>query len=610
MRSQIKRLALAAALSATCAAGTIAWYKLTEKSYHSSNEAPLAQVSRVGDEVLRRPPTRLLWQAVNTGDNLYNGETVRTSAHGEMRIQFDDGRYIDLEPDSLVVLQKSKGEISLDLMEGSLFVNAKSEGTAGTSPGLVLNSKGSKVDLTGASASLSRGSGDRLDVQVLEGKATIQGKDGKANEIGTGKTSSLGENGFQFDNSNWKITSPKPGAPVYIDPSAEKPLVVRWQGLPTNWAVSLMAGNTRKDLKEVARVEKPGDLTMATKLALGKYWWRLVAKDPATNKVMAESAMNRMELLGRYAPAMIFPVADSEIPVDRSPFDLTFKWQTTEQTTRVQLEVSTEENLKNPLLTKTFTSEDQVTLPRLKNGTYYWRISSYYEGSEKPILGKIQHFSLVKPQHKDPAQIVWTLPEAKLTQPFVTQPLIELTWEAKTRKEDIVNFRVKLENETDLSAEPQKVEAKESFVKTAVPKAGRYIASIEAYDKEGSLIGRSEKRTITSAELPPLPAPILQPAEGILQSGFDGRTELRWTEVNGAKEYQLTITDKAGKELAKKKYSANSASLKNLMPGEYSVKVEALDAYGRNSPEVPTRILAVPDKSNLKAPTLKKIKVN
>lgn len=609
MRLQWKRLAIAACLSLACAGGTLLWYYGTEKKITGNGEAALAQVSKVGEEVLRRPATRLLWQQVNTGDNLYNGETIRTSARGELRIQFDDGRYIDLEPDSLIVLQKSKGEISLDLMEGSLFVNAKSEGTAPAGTGLVLNSKSGKVDLSGASASLSKGSGDSLDVRVLEGKAKIKGADGKEKELSSGKNSSIGANGVQFDSSLLTILSPVANKPNFIDPDAEKPVLFKWRGYPANWKVSVMAGPTRKEMREVG-VSSGAEAEVHSKLPLGKYWWKLVAKDPQSGQVMNETSASRFELQARYAPTVIFPTADAEIPLTRPTYDLTFKWQHSEDTNKVQLEVSADPSFKTLLVNKAFRGEDSLLVPALKSGEYYWRMSAFFEGSDKPIVGKIQKFSLQKEKRKDPVQIVWNLPEAKLNQNFVQTPQLDLSWEPKNRQEDIVGYRVKLQDEQNAEGEPLRLEAKDVSAKATLPKGGRYIASIEAVDKDGSVIGKSEPLKLAATELPLIAAPVLQPADGVLKSGFDGRAQLVWEGVQGAKEYWITIVDKSGKQLAHKKYDGTQAALKNLMPGEYSVKIDAVDAYGRPSQDGKLRTLLVPDSSGLKSPTLKKIKVN
>lgn len=46
------------------------------------------------------------------------------------------------------------------------------------------------------------------------------------------------------------------------------------------------------------------------------------------------------------------------------------------------------------------------------------------------------------------------------------------------------------------------------------------------------------------------------------------------------------------------------------MPGSYSIEINAIDKHGRNGEISKKRTIQVPDKSEVKAPTLKKIKVN
>lgn len=611
MRSQWKRLSIAALLSLSCAGATLLWYRMTESRIDLTGVTPLAQVSSVDDEVLRRPSTRLLWLPVNTGDNLYTGETIRTSSRGELQIQLVKGGSIKLEPDSLIVLQESKGQISLDLMEGSLFVDAKKdEAQADASPKLVLNSKSGQVDLSGASVSMSKGSGGRMDLQVLEGTAKIQGADGQAKEVSSGRTSSWDEaTGRVFDSSSWNLLSPSSSSTLYIDVDADKPVLFKWQGLSPKLSVTLLAGETKKSMREIGTVA-PGTSELAVKLPIGKYWWKLVARDEQKQIVAEKNATSRLEILARRVPAVTFPLAEARIPMDRVPASITFQWEKPEPGIQLQLEVSSDPSFNKKILTRSFTSEEQMLLPNLKEGTYFWRMSASYQGDSKPFIGKIQNFTLEHPSAQEPAQLAWTLPNDKLVQSYAVEPVLELQWESRTRKSEINGFRIRLENQEDSSLPPQQLESKTGSLKAKLPKGGRYLASIEAYNKDGNVIGRSSQQILTAQELPLLEAPGFLPAAGPLQSGFDGRTELQWQAIPGAKGYTLTIQDKSGKQLAKKTYPGLSANLQNLMPGEYSVHLEAVDNWGRSGAGGEARTLIVPDRSNLKAPSLKRIKVN
>jgi len=613
MGSQWRRLLWAAMLSCAGFGATFTWYHYTKTKSQVSNEKPLAFVGKVTEEIQRRPATRLLWQEVSTGEPLFNGEAIRTSEKGEVRIQFaDSNRYLDLEPESLIVIQQSKGEIALDLMEGSLFVAAAKSGEEASGTSLVLNSSSGKVDLSKASASLSKSSGNQVDVQVLQGSASIKDKSGKDKVLSSGASGALGSNGLQFNKAELQILSPVPGKISYVDMDQKDNLSFQWKGFPPGLEVSLYTGSTRKDLKEWPTITREGPESLKTSLPLGKPYWKLVAKDPKTHKTVAESSVYRAHIQARYAPTVLFPLAEAKIPVEKAPFDMSFKWQKGDETTSVVLEVAKDPLLKQKVATQSFTSEESFNLPALQEGDYYWRMSSYYEGSAKPVLGKIQKFTLMKIEKKVeakvPLAINWTVPEDKI-QFYLDTPTLGLTWNVD-RPAEVAHWRLKYIEEGADPASTQVLEVKETKAETPVQKPGRYIASLEALDKDGQVIGSSVQRKIAVAPLPLLTPPKLLPLEGNLTAQADGRTELQWEKIEGAKEYLLTISNNEGKELKTLKYTANKTALKNLMPGEYQLTLTAIDEHGRSSEGATTRKLIVPDKSNLKAPTLKKIKVN
>lgn len=603
MNKEWKRLLIAALSSSSVFMATWYWYQATDDRNSSrGNEKPLAYVGKVLEDIQRRPASRLLWQLVNTGEPLYNGEAIRTSERGEVRIQFvDSDRYLDLEPESLIVIKKSEGEIALDLMEGSLFVNAKSGKGETNAPGLVLNSADGKVDLSQASASLSKGKGNSVDVQVVEGKASIKGSDGKKKDLTT--------------KTEVKIISPLPQKTIAMDEGSLQPIPFQWSGFPNNTQVSLWVGPTRKKLEELHKAPLNESKLMAT-LPLGRHYWKLVAKSPE-GTVVAESSIYRNEVLARYAPTVVFPTADAEIPATKTPFDLTFKWQKGDDTRQVTLEVWSDPTLKQKVASKTFKDEESFMVPALNPGTYYWRMSSYFNDSEKPILGKVQKFAVmpaqevqvkVEPKPVIPVEVNFTIPEGKYTQYYVEKPSIDLSWSVD-KADQVASWKVKLQEENADPSSASTTEVKDTKFIAPVTKPGRYIASIEAVNIDGKVLGSKQSQVLTVSPLPLLKAPKMIPEDGPIQATSDGRSQLEWQKIDGATEYWLTVR-KNGKELKRTKYTTNNTALKNLLPGEYEVEMTAIDSYGRASEKGSVRKLVVPDKSNVRAPTLKKIKVN
>lgn len=601
MKKQWKRLLIAALFSSSVFAATWFWYQSTDHRISSyGNEKPLAYVGKVVDDIQRRPASRLLWQLVNTGEPLYNGEAIRTSERGEVRIQFaGSDRYLDLEPESLIVIKKSEGEIALDLMEGSLFVNAKAGSGEENGPGLVLNSAKGKVDLSQVSASLSKGRGESVDVQILEGKASIKDSEGRSQDLNT--------------STPIRVISPAPGKPIAMDAEAPHPVDFQWEGFPANTQVTLWVGNTRKQMKEFTKADNSSS-NLSANLPFGKHYWKLVGLSPQ-GTLVAETPVYRSEILPRYAPTVVFPTSDAEITSTAGPLDMTFKWQKDEDARQTTLEVWNDSGLKQKIASQSFTKEDSYTISSLKDGTYYWRMSSYYPDSDKPVLGKVQKFTVTKeiakaPEVKPlvPVQVEFTVPEAQMTQYYVESPRLDLTWKVD-KQEEVSSWRVKVQDADNSEAQAQTLEVKESAVKAPVTRPGRYIASIEALNKDGKVLGTKVSPALTVSPLPLLKAPTFLPADGLLQASMDGTTDLEWNKLDGAKEYWLVIL-KDGKQLKRLKYVKNKTALRNLLPGEYEVEISAVDSYGRESERGTRRKLQVPDKSNLRAPTLKKIKVN
>ncbi|MFN8847107.1 MAG: FecR domain-containing protein [Bdellovibrionales bacterium] len=609
MNSHIKRLLLAAGLSGLGVAATFIWYRSTDSANLSTLEAPLAQVGNVSEEVLRRPPTRLLWHSVNTGDPLFNGEAIRTSANGEVRIQFEDGRYIDLEADSLIVLTKAQGEISLDLMEGSLFVNAKSSDQSIEKSNLVLNSAQGKVDLSQASATLSKTEGQKLNLQVLEGSAKIKSTTGETQELQQGKTGTLGSTGIQFDSTQLEIISPLPNKSIFVDPSKRPDVAFRWKGFPAGWKVTLLLGSNRKQMKMISET-LPGLTQSLTPVPIGRHYWKLRAINPENPSQSVDSQIYRLDVQARQTPNPIFPAPLAQLEFENVPTDIKLQWEKSEEIQKTIVEVATDPQLKNKVKVQTLESGNEFLLSGLSPQDYYWRLSTFYSNDTQPWSGPIYKFSVLKKAEVPVVTVNVAWENTALQQYFIDNPNLKLAWTAGEKSKEVAQWKVTWKNTSDPGLEPGRIETVEKSLSTPLTKPGRYLASVEAYDKKGRLMGASPGLEVQIQTQPLIPSPQLLPPDGPIKASSDGRGELTWSSIEGAKEYEVKVFNKDKKEIFSRKVQNTKTVLVNLMPGEYSVEIVSIDEFNRTSPSSGTRTLIVPDKSNLRAPALKKVKVN
>lgn len=602
-------------LSFLCFAITSLWYHSTRPvSNARGDQKPIAYVERSQDEIHRRPVTRIIWQLIGDGEPVFPGEAIRTSSQGEVRIQFADSpRFIDLEPDSLIVIsQSAKKEISLDLVDGGLTVNQGSASPAETQgPALTLKSGESKVDLSKATASLSKSSGSDINLRVLEGKARIEDSAGKTQEVGSGSSGSIGADGKNALASNLEILSPPLDQPFTFDPKSPEPVSFSWKGFPPGTRVSLLVGSSRKKLKSLG---ESTESKISLPLARGRHFWKLVAQDSTSLKAVAESPVYRLDLVPRIPPVLVSPIANESILKVSSEQKIDFRWIAPNLSQKIVLEVAKDPALNDKVLTQDFSENDHFA-GSLPEGEYYVRLKASF-GPQGPFMSSpVQKFSFSRQAAPKPASIQWLNPRANEALHFVQEPTVELSWAlAKTASEAsaIRSWRVKWsESQIELSGlDSQEKETTEPQAQIPFEKSGRYFAQIEGLGPNKEIVAVSEVRDFEVAPLPLLPAPQLLPADGDLNADNKGNLSLKWSPVAGAKEYKVILLDRNGVEKRSATFKKTSTTLVNLLPGEHQVEIQAVDIHGRTSEKPSPRVVRVPASSGLMSPKIRKLKVN
>lgn len=607
------RLGIALVLSASCWLGTEYYYRKSQTKPHDhGNAKPIAFVSDISEEVERRPVTRIVWNLLSKGDPVFPGEMIKTSDLGEATIQFADStRFLNLEPDSLIVLsQNSNNEISLDLMDGNIYVGQSKETPGSASENsakpltLTLKSDSKTVDLSQATAQLSKSKGKSINIQVLQGKAKVDG-DGKTQELDAKK--SLGA---------IEIIAPALDKPIFLNPENPEVVNFKWKGFPSDTVVQLWVGKTRKAMKFSGTFAEQNIDFLNAKIPPGKHFWKLVALRKTNNEAVAESSVFRTEVIARYAPAVINPLMDAKVILPLPTAATEFAWTRPADVQSVYLEIAKDPALREKVATQILATENTFSYS-LAPGVYYWRLSASYPDSSKTISSKVFKFNvdLKKAEPPKPPVIIGWQDADKNSQFFVTEPQLSLAW-GSAQKDQIKSWRLKISDSEENLTNPnagelvQTIETEQPQAKATVAKPGRYIAMVEALDEKNEVLASSPPKAMDVIPLPLIAAPIFQPAKGNLQANNQGRLELAWSKIDGAKEYWLTLADNSGKEIRKAKFVGNSTALVNLLPGEYKVSVFAIDQHGRESQKEQARSVLVPEGSGLSAPKLKKVKVD
>lgn len=612
MVSSIKRTALATGVTVLGCALTYLWHIKNEpKSLGDSESDVIAYIATTKKEIHRKGSNNALWEPAEQLDRLRSGDSVRTSGDSEARIQFyQSNRYIDLEADSMIVIQKQESEINLELLEGSLFVNgvdkANNTGEASKST-LTLKSQGGKVDLSKSAAQLSGSSKDKMDLKIIKGTAQFIKTGGKTESIQEGKEGGIGKAGIQVSAEKVKILLPDSAKPFYTNALAPTAMTIKWAGFPPKAKVILESGSNRKKL-DPTRTDKilPDQFNVVWKP--GVYYWKLKAVDPVSKASVGESATYKTEVIGRFPPTPIAPEPNFVMQTRKTAENITLRWNTPQEYKDVLVELQNDK--KQILFSKRLpASQEAQDIPNLPLGSYSWKLTAFPQDSDEPLKGPDYRFHInEKKVVKIP--IFWNA-ALQETQYFVnTEPKLTLMWDSE-EKERVYKWKVYIAPEGADITKAEAIEALQGKYEKSAIKPGRYLAYVSALDEENEPIGTTEVRPFNVQPLPLLIAPKLLPddARDFLAKP-DGSYNLQWNPINEANNYAITIKDKDDKVVTQLNATSANVKLNNLMPGSYSIEINAIDKYGRNGEVSKKRTIQVPDKSEVKAPTLKKIKVN
>lgn len=623
MKFQIRRLFWAFFLSGSCFLATFLWSKSLVKIKGNNSSEKLAQVTFTSEDSRKKLSSTLQWLPLETGDFLFDGDTIRTSDRSEVQINFNDGRSIKVDPNSTFVIQKSNDEITLDLKEGSVFVDAKSLTESKASSQLVILSDNNKLDLNGAKAQISKSKDMKTQLNIVEGKTKIRDSSGNMKDLTSGQAVTLGKKDVQIK-EEIRIISPsitkendKTTLIYYIDAESDSTVAFRWKGSPKLDESVLHIGDAKNTMKEKEFIAA-GKENVNTILSPGLYYWQLTSRNTKTKSTTYESSVYKLQVMSRFSALVLAPKNDEVMIYDNVPLNISLKWQKPTSFKSLILEVSKSPTMASDFIVnnRNVSNASDFTLSVSTEGDYFWRIATKYEDMDRPIYTKIQKFRVVKKEPpKPPPMLTWGNTQER--QFYLEKPTISLSWDALSHKDEIAKWKIEIFNAENKSViVREQIELK--FTNDQMI-AGNYKAVLEAIDKNGVSLGKTQPKPIDIVELPLPKAPIfnnqgLKRNQNTNKYYFEnGVVNLQWDYQSVAKSYEIEIFSPASNKLEKVLATRNSlqysGSASGLNPGVYQVKVTPIDQYSRRGPSSESFEFDVPNFTTMSAPKLKNLNI-
>ncbi len=366
------------------AAGFPLFWSNTHPDRINSSEQIAVRVEFISHEAKKRPAQTLVWEQLWVGDCAQHGDAVFVPPGSHAVFRFPDGSRLDVEQNSLFVLdtsslqqEPSQSIYQLNLKKGYLFTRAGNHGL--------------KITSKDMSSSLSPKSLSRFEVDqhqgsllsVMQGSVSAQTQSGKSHSL-TSQNILMSHAGRAKQLNAYPVILEHPEQnQIYFLHPHPKAIHLTWRD-PQKKASRLLIAKDRRFENRIQDTDIQTSNHSFTPKQPGTYYWRLVnqEKNPASD-------------IG------VFLISSCRTPVGKNPLQgehllaghgkpITFEWTRMKESSEYIIELSRDKEF-NQIVTKLKTKLPNITIGKdLNEGHYYWRVGSVHAelgvcGFSKPI---------------------------------------------------------------------------------------------------------------------------------------------------------------------------------------------------------------------------------
>lgn len=376
-------------LSVAAYFGYTFWKDLNSTAGRSDKEK-VAEITYKDRITQRKFDDRVVWERVNKSTPLYNGDFVRTSDLAEAQFSFVDGTTLSLYENTMIQINYSESEgLKISLDGGSVSLNASDKGNVKLSL-----DDGSEVTVgKGAALSAKRGNGDVRTVDIKNGSASIEGRNGETTTLIAGESVSVSNNG-EIRKKSITVTSIPQELRLLKSDGGEMPVKLEWTKSEeaADEDVIIQTSN-KKDFSVISKEYVVKDLSeFLLNLPEGTAYWRVY-----TEKHSDEAEKGKIAVIDAEPVPLISPVNYAVFRYRNRNPQINFSWQERNHVDHYLVKVSSSPDMENPIIEekvyKTVLQSDS-----LGQGKWWWQVTPYYEINSAGYTGEssVSSFSIVK----------------------------------------------------------------------------------------------------------------------------------------------------------------------------------------------------------------------
>nr|BFD67285.1 hypothetical protein HAGR004_23070 [Bdellovibrio sp. HAGR004] len=561
--------------------------------FPKANNSALELIGSVAvsqNDVRRKNLDTFSWLPASRQDSVYQNDSIFTGDRSEATIQLQDGTQIRIEPNSLITLNLKNGQMNLDLRYGNLT------GELAQGASLTITSGKEEFKLESAPTNtqekpkirFNKAHSGTVDLKLISGDVKyIDQKKQTVKELPKNAVVAVKKDGEiktvekpqlllkTADNINWLRINP------------DDPLPFEWSGKGDIARYELEISPS-EDFSTVALSKTTSEQRAAVTdpLQPGPYFWRVKTFD-RNGEVGVTSAAQRMNISHLTGPEITTPLQAAQInlelkvkPKEELATTTEVQWKAPSQLKSFTWQIAQDPEFQT-ILKEGQTDSLAALTPRLSSGTYWVRVQGQTENKNISPWSEPVSFTLNLGAHKEERpnrpvlvtkKVEFKAPSAKDRNP-ASPEAPKLAWKPVLQ---VKAYQLQIAKDVSF-AEPEKYEVTQNQVAWSQFKPGKHYYRVFAKGLNGLVSEPSEVGTI-DVSVGGLTLNPLKTISAVGQAPGPKETPISWSEVPFAKSYLVQVDkSKDFSHPQQMEYSTSSGSLVLNDPGNYAVRVQALD---------------------------------
>jgi len=313
----------------------------------------------------RKFPSRMIWEDVEQMLPIYNKDSIRTDVLSEAIVTLNNGVKIELDPDSMFVLNIHEKTVDVTLERGSVLLSATK---ALADPNdFSLSYKNTKLKFqegTGQFKVLEKE--DSIEVVSSKGSTTIT--------TGQNTESIFEKQKAKFDFTKDKLDKvdlnyfdmrPAHNARYFIDENT-KEILFEWSAKGDE--LPIVEVSPDRLLKNQVLQLQSKEKRVAKEFTEGIYYWKLKTVDGDLTET------RKFRIIKNPPLSLIAPSDNRQIKTKTGESLVNFLWSKRELALSYHFEISNDNTFKNLIVSRNV-FKNRISIP-LSLGQYYWRVRS------------------------------------------------------------------------------------------------------------------------------------------------------------------------------------------------------------------------------------------